>query len=80
MVFFTLSYANDFYQTGSNVKAYDVGGSQVARLHQHQSKHRAGTRMCFWRELLTQTRQVQDFQGQFQGIFVSGFILHETAL
>jgi hypothetical protein len=40
----------------------------VARLHQHQSKHRAGTRMRFWRELYAQTRQVQDFKGQFQGI------------
>lgn len=45
--FFTVSYTNNFYQIGSNVKAYDVGGSQVARLHQHQSKHGAGTRMCF---------------------------------
>ena len=45
--FFAVSYTNNFYQTGSNVEAYDVGGSQVARLHQHQSKHRAGTRMCF---------------------------------
>lgn len=45
--FFTVSYTNNFCHIGSNVKAYDVGGSEVARLHQHQSKHRAGTRMCF---------------------------------
>jgi len=45
--FGTVCYTNSFYQIGSNVKAYDAGGSQVARLYQHQSKHRAGTRMCF---------------------------------
>jgi ABC-type glucose/galactose transport system permease subunit len=45
--FCTVSYTKNLYHIGSNVKAYDVGGSQVARLHQHQSKHRAGTRMRF---------------------------------